>query len=153
MRESFVLDTGALIALERFDQALWQRLKEARGRGGDIVVPAGVVAEAWRGGPGSAPLTRLLAICEVDPLDEERAREVGVRLEAATPATWWTPTRSVARWSAGRRSRPPTQRTWNPWPRPTSTSPWRSFRPWKDRYAGAAAIGLAFLNRSDNFFM
>ena len=80
MRESFVLDTGALIALERFDQALWQRLKEARGRGGDIVVPAGVVAEAWRGGPRSAPLTRLLAFCEVDPLDEERAREVGVRL-------------------------------------------------------------------------
>jgi hypothetical protein len=25
-------------------------------------------------------LARLLAICEVDPLDEERAREVGVRL-------------------------------------------------------------------------
>lgn len=80
MRESFVLDTGALIALERFDQALWQRLKEARRRGGNIVVPAGVVAEAWRGGPRSAPLTRLLAFCEVDSLDEERAREVGVRL-------------------------------------------------------------------------
>jgi predicted nucleic acid-binding protein len=80
VRKSVVLDTGALIALERLDQALWQRLKVVRRRGGQIVVPAGVMAEAWRGGPHSAPLARLLAICEVDALDEERAKEIGVRL-------------------------------------------------------------------------
>jgi predicted nucleic acid-binding protein len=78
--KSFVLDTGALIALERFDRDLWWRIRAARKRGGRLIVPAAVLAEAWRGGPRSAPLARLLAICEVDRLDEERAKEVGVRL-------------------------------------------------------------------------
>jgi predicted nucleic acid-binding protein len=80
VKEGLVLDTGALIALERLDQDLWQRLRFIRRRRGYVVVPAGVLAEAWRGGPRSAPLARLLDICEVDPLDEERAKEIGVRL-------------------------------------------------------------------------
>jgi predicted nucleic acid-binding protein len=80
VKEGLVLDTGALIALERLDQDLWQRLRFIRRRRGYVVVPAGVLAEAWRGGPRSASLAQLLDICEVDPLDEERAREIGVRL-------------------------------------------------------------------------
>lgn len=45
-----------------------------------IVVPASVLAQAWRGGPRSAVLARLIEASEVDPLTEERAKEVGVRL-------------------------------------------------------------------------
>jgi predicted nucleic acid-binding protein len=42
------------------------------------VVPAPVLAEAWRGDARQASLSRLLAMCEVEPLGEEQARHVGV---------------------------------------------------------------------------
>lgn len=80
MVRSVVLDTGALIAIERFDRKLWSRLTEELEFWGDIVVPASVLAEAWRGGPRSAPIARLLDSSDVDSLDEARAREVGERL-------------------------------------------------------------------------
>lgn len=46
------------------------------------MIPASVLAQVWRGGPKSARLARLLAGSEVDSLDENRAKEVGVRLGA-----------------------------------------------------------------------
>lgn len=47
-----------------------------------IVIPATALAQVWRGGPRSALLARLVDASDVDPLDLERAREVGVRLGA-----------------------------------------------------------------------
>ena len=41
-------------------------------------VPAPVLAEAWRGGPRQASLSRLLALCAVEPMSEGQARSVGV---------------------------------------------------------------------------
>jgi predicted nucleic acid-binding protein len=79
---SLVLDAGALIAIERYDRSMWAILAEARERGTDTVVPASVLAQAWRGGPRSAPIARLLDACVIDSLDERRAKEVGVRLAA-----------------------------------------------------------------------
>lgn len=49
---------------------------------GEIVIPASVLGQVWRGGPRSARLARLIAGAEVDVLDERRAREVGERLGA-----------------------------------------------------------------------
>jgi hypothetical protein len=40
------------------------------------------VAQAWRGGPRSASLARLIGVGEIDPLDTVRAKEIGVRLGA-----------------------------------------------------------------------
>jgi predicted nucleic acid-binding protein len=77
---TLVLDAGALIAIERFDRSMWAILSEARERGTDTVVPATALAEAWRGGPRSAPIARLLEACTIDQLDERRAKEVGARL-------------------------------------------------------------------------
>jgi predicted nucleic acid-binding protein len=37
-----------------------------------------VLAEAWRGGSRQASLSRLLEMCEVEPLTEDQARRVGV---------------------------------------------------------------------------
>jgi hypothetical protein len=48
----------------------------------EVVIPASIVAEVWRGGSRAAPLARLFDASEIDPLDEMRAREVGVRLGA-----------------------------------------------------------------------
>lgn len=45
-----------------------------------IIIPATALAQVWRGGPRSAALARLIDAGEVDSLNEERAREVGVRL-------------------------------------------------------------------------
>jgi hypothetical protein len=36
-------------------------------------VPAPVVAEAWRGGSRRANLTRMLALCTVEAMDDRRA--------------------------------------------------------------------------------
>jgi hypothetical protein len=49
----------------------------------DIVVPATVIAEAWRGGPRQANLARMLRGCDVDTLDDHRGRAVG-ELSAAS---------------------------------------------------------------------
>src|SRR5947209_2841296 len=47
------------------------------------VVPAAVLAEAWRGGARQAALSRLLAFCRVESLDEEQARAVGLLASAS----------------------------------------------------------------------
>lgn len=79
---TIVLDAGALIAVERYDRSIWAILAEARERGSETVVPTTVLAQAWRGGPRSAPVARLLDACILDELDERRAKEIGVRLGA-----------------------------------------------------------------------
>ena len=71
-------DTGALVAAERNDRAMWAL--HAGFLADEIVptVPAPVLAEAWRGGGRQASLSRLLALCEVEAMSEEQARAVGV---------------------------------------------------------------------------
>jgi predicted nucleic acid-binding protein len=73
------LDAGALIGLERGSHrvtALLARMIEQRQV---VYVPAGVVAQAWRGGQ-QAKIARLLSAREttVVPLDELTARATGV---------------------------------------------------------------------------
>lgn len=70
-------DTGALIAAENHDRLMWAPHRAALGRGLSLTVPAGVLGEAWRGGPQPS-LSRLLKGCRVEPLTEAQAREVGV---------------------------------------------------------------------------
>jgi hypothetical protein len=71
-----VLDTGALIALERNDRAMWARILVAASSKTDVVVPSTALAQAWRGGPRQARLARALAHCTVAPFDP-LARHVG----------------------------------------------------------------------------
>jgi predicted nucleic acid-binding protein len=70
-------DTGALIAAERHDRTLWALHHAYLDAGIAPTVPAGVLAEAWRGGP-QPNLSRLLKVCRVEPLTEAQARAVGV---------------------------------------------------------------------------
>ena len=74
------LDTGALLALERGDARIRAVLRRANEGGVRLAVPAGVVAQAWRGGPRQARVARLLAdpATEVVPLDDPMARAVGL---------------------------------------------------------------------------
>jgi len=55
-------------------------LEEAEECGDEVVIPASVLAQAWRGGARAARLARLAGASEVDALDERRAKQVGGRL-------------------------------------------------------------------------
>jgi predicted nucleic acid-binding protein len=74
------LDTGALLALERGDRRMRALLERALDGNISLSVPAGVVAQAWRGGPRQARVARLLADPRVVvvPLDDPTARAVGL---------------------------------------------------------------------------
>lgn len=69
-------DTGALVASERNRRTLWALHRRALERGVRPTVPAGVLGQAWRGGP-QAELSRLLKGCRIETLDETRARAAG----------------------------------------------------------------------------
>jgi hypothetical protein len=71
-------DTGALVAAERNDRAMWALHAGFLAEEVAPVVPAPVLAEAWRGGGRQASLSRLLAMCEVESMSEDQARRVGV---------------------------------------------------------------------------
>ena len=71
-------DTGALLAAERNDRRMWALHAGFLAEEVVPVVPAPVLAEAWRAGARQASLSRLLAVCEVEPMSEEQARRVGV---------------------------------------------------------------------------
>ncbi len=69
-------DTGALLAAERGNRTLWALHRRALERGIRPTVPAGVLAQAWRGGP-QAELSRFLAGCRVEALTEAASRVTG----------------------------------------------------------------------------
>lgn len=75
--DGLTYDTGALVAAERDHRLMWSLHRAALARGLPPTVPAGVLGEAWRGGP-QPQLSRLLDGCRVEPLTETQAREVGV---------------------------------------------------------------------------
>ena len=81
------LDSGALIAYERADRLVVAYLKEALRRDVDITIPAVVIAEVWRGGPGAARVAGLLPACVVESLDEPLARVAGEAMAAIKQAT------------------------------------------------------------------
>ncbi len=72
-----VLDTGALIAIERGDEQVRAVLRERVGR---LVIPAAVLAQVWREGARQARLAILVASRDtrIDVLDESAAKAAGV---------------------------------------------------------------------------
>jgi hypothetical protein len=69
-------DTGALVAGERDDRGMWALHAGLLAEEVVPVVPAPVLAEAWRGGARQASLSRLLAMCDIEPMTEDQARQV-----------------------------------------------------------------------------
>jgi hypothetical protein len=72
-------DTGVLIAADRDERRIWILHRRTLERGESPTVPAGVLGQAWRGGPQPA-LSRLLAGCQVEDLSETVARSAGALL-------------------------------------------------------------------------
>jgi hypothetical protein len=71
-------DTGALVAAERNSRQMWALHAGYLAEEVIPAVPAPVLAEAWRGGSRQASLSRLLRMCDTEPMSEELARNVGV---------------------------------------------------------------------------
>lgn len=71
-------DTGALVAAERNSRRMWALHAGFLAEEVVPVVPAPVLAQAWRGGSRQASLARLLAPCAVEPMTEAQSRDVGV---------------------------------------------------------------------------
>jgi hypothetical protein len=73
-----VLDTGALLALERNDRPMWRRFKAALLAGEPARTHGGVIGQAWRGkGARQALLAKALGGVDVRPLDERLGRAAG----------------------------------------------------------------------------
>lgn len=78
-----VYDAGPLIAAERNDREVWALHAGYLAQQIRPSVPAVVLAQVWRGGMGQASLARMLAGCDVEPLDELDARRAGALLSVA----------------------------------------------------------------------
>jgi predicted nucleic acid-binding protein len=74
-----LLDTGALIAFERNERRVVAIVVRALEHHDPLLVPACVVAQAWRDGSRQTRLARLLGspLCEVLVLDDRQARAAG----------------------------------------------------------------------------
>ena len=75
---TFVLDSGALLRLERDDRDLWAMLRAQADARSNVLVPTGVVAQVWRRGHRRAHVARALKHCEEIALDSAVARATGL---------------------------------------------------------------------------
>ncbi|MGH3873884.1 MAG: hypothetical protein ACRDSR_20665 [Pseudonocardiaceae bacterium] len=89
--ETFILDSGALIALERAAPTMTSLLMRVRAGQARLVVPDGVIAQVWRGGTGrQARISALLGLtperCVTVPLETTAAKRVGLAIGQGAPA-------------------------------------------------------------------
>lgn len=77
---TLVLDAGALIAVDKAHRPTLIVMEAARRHGRELVVPAAVVAQVWRGGARQARLARFLSArgVEVEALSDAGAKAAGV---------------------------------------------------------------------------
>lgn len=83
--ETFVLDAGALIALEKASPAMTSLLRRVRAGQARVVVPDAVLAQVWHGGSGrQARVATLLGLrpdqCAKVALETTAAKRIGVRI-------------------------------------------------------------------------
>lgn len=84
---SVILDSGALVAIERGERRMVAIIKRELDAGRAAVTHGGVVGQAWRGGGGrQARLARALQAVNVRAIDDELGREAGVLLGRAGKA-------------------------------------------------------------------
>ena len=71
-------DAGALVAAERGERRVWARHRALLSLREVPTTPAPVVAQAWRAGSRQALLARLLVGSDIEPMNDDQARAVGV---------------------------------------------------------------------------
>ena len=83
---ALILDTGALIALDRNDRSVWAMLRNAADDDSAVSVPAAAIAQAWRDETRQSLLARALKHCDEVSLHGPLARSSGVLRGAASTA-------------------------------------------------------------------
>lgn len=79
-----ILHAGALVALERNDRAMWQRLKLSLQAREAPISHGGIVGQVWRGkGPRQALLAKALEAIDIRRLDGVLGRAAGELLSRA----------------------------------------------------------------------
>lgn len=79
-----ILDSGALIAIERGDRQLVAAIKRDRLSERAPLTHGGVIGQVWRGGADrQVSLARVLRMVEIVALDEDLGRRAGVLLGRA----------------------------------------------------------------------
>jgi hypothetical protein len=81
----YVLDSGALIAMEKASPLMTRLLMEVRSGAARVIVPDAVLAQVWRGGAGKqARIAALLGLkpeqCATAAIDTDAAKRIGVRI-------------------------------------------------------------------------
>ncbi len=84
-RFGLTFDTGALIALERRTQRIWEIYRTALHDGVPITVPVAVVIEWWRG--RTEVRERILGGVRVEPLHTTLAQLAGEAIASVKPAS------------------------------------------------------------------
>ena len=97
---TLVLDTGALIQVDRGNRHVLSMIETALDRGERVHVPAGVIGQAWRDPSRQARSSRALRRCDEVDLTGSRARASGQLCGEAGLPTLWMP-RWRWRWQAG----------------------------------------------------
>ena len=77
-----ILDAGALVAIDRGDRAVNDKIKRALRSGQPVRTNANVVAQAWRDGARQARLARALRGITVEPITREDGYRAGELLGA-----------------------------------------------------------------------
>lgn len=81
---ALVLDTGALVAVDRGERRIAAKLRVAQQSGMDLRSTGVVIAEVWRDGRGrQASLARLLKSVDVRPVDRRLGQDAGTLLGQA----------------------------------------------------------------------
>ncbi len=82
------LDTGALIAIEAGSRRMALLVERAIVTGAELAIPAGVIAQAWRGGARQVRIPKLLQlrVTSIVALDAKMAFRVGARCAATRTA-------------------------------------------------------------------
>ncbi len=83
---TMILDSGALIGLDRGDPAMWARWAEAVLRSDEMTTHGGVLGQVWRGGARQALLARALPAVGVIDLGDRLGRQAGELLGATGSA-------------------------------------------------------------------
>lgn len=83
---ALVLDTGALIAIDRRNRALGALLRVAQRNALPVRTSTAAVAQVWRDGSRQANLARVLAGVDQGDLDRPAARKVGELLGPSSTA-------------------------------------------------------------------
>ena len=79
---SAVLDTGALIAVDKGDRRVGAMLRVLQRGGVPVLSSAGALAQVWRDGRRQANLARVVSGVDVAAVDDTSARKVGELLRA-----------------------------------------------------------------------